>query len=163
MVMTPKQKSTPHPKMDVVLVSPRIPQNVGNAVRTCAAVGAKLILVRPLGFSLSDKQLKRAGVTYLDQVPIEIWDDWQPLKARANVVLFTSRGRNLDARRPLLEAETLVFGSETDGLSEEIMNFWPDSQLRIPMTSDCRCLNLAVAVAVGVYHFWQWQGFEGCC
>lgn len=149
--------------MDVVLVSPRIPQNVGNAIRTCAAVGANLILVRPLGFSLSDRMLKRSGVTYLDQVPVAVWDDWQPLKAREHVVLFTSKGRNLDAHKPLLKAETLVFGSETEGLPPEILQYWPDAQVRIPMKQDCRCLNLAVSVAVGAYHFWQWQGFNESC
>ena len=147
--------------MKVVLVQPQIPQNTGNIVRTCAAVGARLVLVRPLGFSVSDRHLRRAGLDYWEHVPVEIWEDLSPLVQEPEVWLFSSKGSQPHNQAHFSSKATLVFGSETDGLPQGLLESYPDATLRIPMLEGRRCLNLSVSVGVALYAAWQQLGFDG--
>ncbi|MCM2334192.1 MAG: tRNA (cytidine(34)-2'-O)-methyltransferase [Anaeromyxobacteraceae bacterium] len=145
------------PPFHVVLVSPQIPPNTGNVARTCAVTGARLHLVGPLGFSLEDRHLRRAGLDYWSDVAPEVYRDWREFEARAlhgqieKVHLFTAR-----AARGLFEArfapgDYLVFGQEQLGLPPALLDAWPARQVGIPLREGARSLNLAVAVGVGLY------------
>jgi len=147
----------PAPPLQVVLVAPRIPPNTGNVARTCAVTGCRLHLVGPLGFSIDDKDLRRAGLDYWEDVAPEVYADWPDFAARAlggpagRLHLFTAR-----AGRSLWEAsfapgDFLVFGQEQLGLPPALLGAWPERCLSIPMRDGKRSLNLAVAVGVGVY------------
>jgi tRNA (cytidine/uridine-2'-O-)-methyltransferase len=148
-------------QMEVVLVHPQIPQNTGNIVRTCAAVGAKLILVRPLGFSTADRHLRRAGLDYWCHVPVEIWDDWRPLLKKENLWLFSSKAKQPHAAVDYGQDPVLVFGSEQKGLPDELLQVMQERQVRIPMRPEGRCLNLAVSAGIALYAAWQQQQFTG--
>ena len=141
--------------LNVVLVSPEIPPNTGNIARLCAATGTRLHLVEPLGFKITDAQLRRAGLDYWDAVKVQIHPSWpacldaiQP----ARLFLFST-----GSSRPYTQAEyrpgdTLVFGCETKGLPDDLLAAHPDSVLGIPIRTDhVRSLNLSSAVAVVVY------------
>lgn len=139
---------------NIVLVEPEIPQNTGNIARTCAATGCRLHLVRPLGFEVSDKYLKRAGLDYWQYVEICYWDDFDSLKSaypQANFYYFTTKGRKRHSDAHFKEGDFLVFGKETRGLPEELLKANPDRCLRIPMIGETRSLNLSNSVAVAVY------------
>lgn len=147
----------PDPPLHVVLVSPQIPPNTGNVARTCAVTGARLHLVGPLGFSLEEKELRRAGLDYWRDVSPEIHPDWSDFEARAlrgrpeRLHLFTAR-----CERGLFEArftpgDFLVFGQEQLGLPPALLAAWPERQVAIPMLEGQRSLNLAVAAGVGLY------------
>jgi tRNA (cytidine/uridine-2'-O-)-methyltransferase len=141
----------------VVLVSPQIPPNTGNVARTCAVTGCRLHLVGPLGFSLDDKALRRAGLDYWSEVAPEVHRDWREFEARAvrgqteKLHLFTARtGRSLfDAR--FAPGDFLVFGQEQLGLPPALLEAYPDRRVSIPMKDGMRSLNLAVAAGIGVY------------
>jgi tRNA (cytidine/uridine-2'-O-)-methyltransferase len=145
------------PPLQVVLVSPQIPPNTGNVARTCAVTGARLHLVGPLGFSLDEKDLRRAGLDYWNEVSPEVYRDWREFEARAlrgqteKLHLFTARtGRSVfDAR--FEPGDFLVFGQEQLGLPPALLGAWPERQVAIPMREGMRSLNLAVAAGVGVY------------
>lgn len=145
------------PPFHVVLVSPQIPPNTGNVVRTCAVTGARLHLVGPIGFSLDAKDLRRAGLDYWNAVAPEVHRDWREFEARVlrgqteKLHLFTARaGRSLfDAR--FAPGDLLVFGQEQLGLPPALLAAWPERQVTIPMREGMRSLNLAVAVGVGLY------------
>jgi tRNA (cytidine/uridine-2'-O-)-methyltransferase len=145
------------PPLQVVLVSPQIPPNTGNVARTCAVTGCRLHLVGPIGFSLDDKDLRRAGLDYWREVSPEVHRDWPEFEARAlrgqteKLHLFTAR-----ADRSLFEArfapgDFLVFGQEQLGLPPALLDAWPARQVGIPMRTGVRSLNLAVAAGVGIY------------
>lgn len=145
------------PPLQIVLVSPQIPPNTGNVARTCAVTGARLHLVGPLGFSLEEKELRRAGLDYWSEVSPEVHRDWPEFEARAlrgqteKLHLFTAR-----AARGLFEArfapgDFLVFGQEQLGLPPALLAAWPERQVGIPMRAGARSLNLAVAAGVGLY------------
>lgn len=139
---------------NIVLVEPEIPQNTGNIVRTCAATGCKLHLIRPLGFDTSDKMLKRAGLDYWHSVEIEYYDRFDELYNKfkgANFYFFTTKGRKTHADVKFKEGDFLVFGKETRGLDEELLIKHPDECLRIPMIDETRSLNLSNSVAIAVY------------
>lgn len=136
------------------MVEPEIPQNTGNIARTCAATGCRLHLVRPLGFEVSDKYLKRAGLDYWQYVEITYWDNFAALQSaypQATYYYFTTKGRTRHSDAQLKEGDFLVFGKETRGLPEELLKAHPDRCLRIPMISDTRSLNLSNSVAIAVY------------
>lgn len=139
--------------MDVLLFQPQIPQNTGNIVRTCAVTGCGLFLVRPLGFQITDRWLKRAGLDYWEGVHVELLDELLPfLKARApQCVFFSSKGTSKYTEVTYSEESILIFGSETAGLPNYVHELWPEHVVRIPMLSDKRCLNLATSVGIGVY------------
>lgn len=149
---------------NIVLVEPEIPQNTGNIVRTCAATGCKLHLVKPLGFEVSDKYLKRAGLDYWDAVEIKYWENFEELQAafpQATYYYFTTKGRKRHSDAEIKEGDFLVFGKETRGLPEELLIKHPDTCLRIPMIDETRSLNLSNSVAIAVYEGLRQHDFDG--
>jgi tRNA (cytidine/uridine-2'-O-)-methyltransferase len=147
----------PGPPLHVVLVAPQIPPNTGNVARTCAVTGCRLHLVGPLGFSLAEKDLRRAGLDYWDDVAVEVHEDWTAFEARhvrgrpERLHLFTAReGSSLFERR-FAPGDLLVFGQEQSGLPPALLAAWPERRVAIPMLPGQRSLNLAVAAGVGVY------------
>lgn len=150
--------------MNVVLVEPEIPQNTGNIVRTCAAVGARLHLVRPLGFSVEDRYLKRAGLDYWDKADIQYHDSFQEFKEKnlgKAIYYATTKAANTYADIRYPEEVFLVFGKETAGLPEELLRENKDRCIRIPMKPDIRSLNLSNSVAVVVFEVLRQKGFDG--
>ncbi len=148
---------------DVVLYEPEIPSNTGNAVRLCAATGARLHLVRPLGFSLNDRALRRAGLDYHEHAALSVHDSWQACCGRlgASVYAFTTKATRGYALARFAPGDVLLFGPETRGLPVELLDALADEQkLRLPMLPGRRSLNLANAVAVVVYEAWRQNGFR---
>ncbi len=140
----------------VVLVAPRIHWNTGNAGRTCLGTGSRLHLVRPLGFSLDDPHVRRAGLDYWPQVDLRIWDRFADLLAAyapepGEMALFSKRGARSFRDLPPLRRLFLVFGSETEGLPADILARYPDHTYHIPISNRIRSLNLSTAVAVALY------------
>lgn len=149
---------------NIVLVEPEIPQNTGNIVRTCAATGCRLHLVKPLGFEVSDKYLKRAGLDYWHFVDIKYWDCFDDLLAAnegGKFYYFTTKGRKRHCDAAFGENDFLVFGKETKGLPEELLIKHPDECLRIPMLDGLRSLNLSNSVAIAVYEGLRQLDFKG--
>ena len=155
---------------DVVLFQPEIPPNTGNVIRLCANTGARLHLVRPLGFTLEDRQLKRAGLDYHEYAALQVHDDLDAALAtieRANAMtprLFalSTRGTvRFDTPR-YAAGDVFLFGSETRGLPADVLDRVPHAQrMRLPMRPDNRSLNLSNAVAVVVFEAWRQHGFAG--
>lgn len=140
--------------LNIVLVEPRIPQNVGNIARTCAATGARLHLVEPLGFSVDDTKLKRAGLDYWQYLDITYYtgmDDFYAKNPGAVCRYYTTKARRCYAGAEYPDNVYLVFGREDAGLPEELLVKHPESCIRIPMRGGLRSLNLSNAVAIGVY------------
>ena len=154
--------------LNIVLVEPEIPQNCGNIARTCAATGARLHLVRPLGFDISDKAVKRAGLDYWHMVEVLDYENLEDFFARNKVEKMWCLSTK--APRSYVEAEFtdgcyLFFGKETKGLPEAFLAEHYDSCVRIPMRSDARSLNLSNAVAITVYEALRqlsFPGLQGC-
>lgn len=147
--------------LNIVLVEPQIPQNTGNISRTCAVTGARLHLVRPLGFEVSDKHLKRAGLDYWDKLDITYYDDLKDFFERnpeGNFYYFTTKGRTVHSDAEYPDNAYLVFGREDKGLPEELLYRNPESCVRIPMRNELRSLNLSNSVAIAVYEVLrQWD------
>lgn len=147
--------------LNIVLVEPQIPQNTGNISRTCAVTGARLHLVRPLGFEVTDKHLKRAGLDYWDKLDITYYDgldDFFEKNKGGNFFYFTTKGRNVHSDTEYPDNSYLVFGREDKGLPEELLYNNPDNCVRIPMRNELRSLNLSNSVAVAVYEVLrQWE------
>ena len=140
--------------LHVVLHQPEIPQNTGNIGRTCAAVGAKLWLVRPLGFRMDDRHLARSGLDYwqhVDWKAVDQWDDIQAAHDAARMWYFTKRTDRTYTDAEFQRGDVLVFGSETAGLPDSILSNAGDRALRLPMRPCVRSLNLANSVAVACY------------
>jgi tRNA (cytidine/uridine-2'-O-)-methyltransferase len=151
----------------IVLVHPEIPPNTGNVIRLAANAGAELHLVEPLGFSLSDRELRRAGLDYHEYTRLVVHVDWAACTAalgdRRRYALTTHGSRSLFACR-LERDDVFVFGRETAGLPGEILAGFPeDARVRIPMRPAVRSLNLSNAVAITVYEAWRQTGFTGGC
>ena len=150
--------------LHIVLVNPEIPQNTGNIARTCAATGAKLHLIEPLGFDLSDKYLKRAGLDYWHMMTYEVHPSWEAfLEAYPDARLHYATTK---APRDYCAAgygpeDFLVFGRETKGLDEQLLAAHYDQCVRIPMRPDARSLNLSNSVAIVLYEALRQQGFPG--
>ena len=139
---------------NIVLVEPEIPQNTGNIARTCAATGCDLHLVKPLGFEISDKYLKRAGLDYWHLVHVHIYENLDELFAKypnGRFYYFTTKARKRHSDAEYKAGDFLVFGKETKGLDEELLLSHPDECVRIPMIGEARSLNLTNAAAVAVY------------
>jgi tRNA (cytidine/uridine-2'-O-)-methyltransferase len=151
---------------NVVLVEPEIPPNTGNVIRLCANSGARLHLVEPLGFDLSDKQLRRAGLDYHEYADLRVHASFEALVERerppvARMFCFTTRADRLFNESMFEPGDWLVFGAETRGLAPALRDaFAPDRQLRLPMREGNRSLNLSNAVAVVVYEAWRQNGFR---
>jgi tRNA (cytidine/uridine-2'-O-)-methyltransferase len=142
------------PLLHVVLHRPDIPQNTGNVGRTCVAVGAKLWLVRPLGFHLDDRHVRRAGVDYWDLLDYEVVDDWSALRERfagRATWRLTKTARRLVWDAAFAPGDVLLFGSETSGLPAAILAEDPARNLKLPMRPEVRSLNLASTVNTVVY------------
>jgi tRNA (cytidine/uridine-2'-O-)-methyltransferase len=145
-------------------VEPEIPQNTGNIARTCGAVGAELHLVKPLGFSLEDRYLKRAGLDYWDMLSIHTYknlDAFLPVIEKAPFVLVSKKAGIAHTSISYDEECYLLFGKETKGLPEDLLAAHPSRCVRIPMKQGARSLNLSNAVAVIVYEALRQQGFSG--
>ena len=154
-------------KINIVLVEPEIPQNTGNIVRTCAATGAKLHLVRPLGFQISDRYVKRAGLDYWDKLEIEEHNSFSKFLEKYNpnnhnMFFVTSKGTHKYTEHKYNEMEEIyiLFGKETKGLPEEIMKQYLDKTIRIPMREGIRSLNLSNAVAIVTYEILRQNNFQ---
>lgn len=149
--------------LNIVLVEPRIPQNVGNIARTCAATGARLHLVEPLGFTVDDKKLKRAGLDYWQFLDIIYYRDLPDFLEKHSgdlnrMYFFTTKGRRIYTEVSYPDDCYLVFGREDAGLPEELLLAHPETSLRMPMRQGLRSLNLSNSVAIGVYEtLRQWN------
>lgn len=146
--------------INIVMVEPEIPQNTGNVARTCAATGARLHLVGPMGFTIDDKKLKRAGLDYWHLLDITYYDNLKDFfsKNSGDFYFFTTKARHTHSEISYPDNCYLFFGKETKGLPEELLKEHPESCVRIPMISDARSLNLSNSVAVGVYEVLrQWD------
>ena len=139
--------------LNIVLVEPKIPQNTGNIARTCAATGSRLHLVGPMGFTIDDKKLKRAGLDYWHMLDITYYDSLAQFLSRHNgpFHFFTTKAQNRYCDVPYHDEDYLVFGKETAGLPEELLVQYPQQCVRLPMRNGARSLNLSNTVAVGVY------------
>ncbi len=151
-------------KINIVLHEPEIPQNTGNIARTCAATGASLHLIRPLGFEIDDKKLKRAGLDYWHLLDITYYDGLDDFFAKhpdADFYCFSTKAprKYTDVRYP--ENVYLFFGKETKGLPEEFLHDHPDRCVRLPMREGLRSLNLSNSVAVAVYEVLRQSDFAG--
>ena len=152
----PSVKTEKPPERHVVLVSPDVHWNTGNIGRTCIGAGARLHLIRPLGFSLESRQVKRAGLDYWPMVKLSVWDDFDTftstLKVRPEeVALLTKNGSAPFWSMPSPPRMFLVFGSETKGLSPSILEQYPDAAYHIPISGEIRSLNLSTAAAIVLY------------
>jgi tRNA (cytidine/uridine-2'-O-)-methyltransferase len=149
----------------IVLFEPEIPPNTGNIIRLCANTGANLHLVKPLGFTLEDKQLKRAGLDYHEYASLQVHENWAACKAALagrRMFALTTKGSISHADIAFEKDDVFVFGPETRGLPEEIRaEFSPEHRVRLPMLPNSRSLNLSNSAAVLLYEAWRQIGFEG--
>ncbi len=152
------------PKINIVLFEPEIPQNTGNIARTCAAIGASLHLIRPLGFTIDDKKLKRAGLDYWDKLDITYYDGLDhffALHPDASIYYFTTKAPRKYTEVKYENDVFLMFGKESAGLPEELLLHNKERAVRIPMRDHLRSLNLSNSVAVAVYEVLRQADFEG--
>ena len=151
------------PPFTIVLFEPQIPQNAGNIVRTCKVTGAKLVLVKPLGFSTSNSALKRAGLDYWDGVDVELIDDLPLWLSQTNspFYFFSSHAKKLYSDVSYTPGCIFIFGSETSGLPSYFHQTWPELFLTLPMVKNSRCLNLANTASIVIYEAWRQIGFSG--
>ncbi len=150
--------------MNIVLVEPEIPQNTGNIARTCAATGSHLHLIRPLGFSLADKYLKRAGLDYWNLMRYTVYDSLDEFFARnpgAECHFASTKAARSYCEARYGPDDCLVFGRESKGLSEALLRREYDRCIRIPMRAEARSLNLSNSVAIVLYEALRQQGFPG--
>lgn len=148
--------------INIVLVEPEIPYNTGNIARTCAASGARLHLVRPLGFELDDKKLKRAGLDYWHLLDIMYYDSFQEVKDKNPQGTFfyaTTKGGNVYSDVAYPDESFIVFGKETKGLPEDLLKENLSSCVRIPMVEEARSLNLCNSVAIVLYEVLRQKAF----
>ena len=150
-------------RINIVLHEPEIPQNTGNIARTCAAIGASLHLIRPLGFCIDDKKLKRAGLDYWHLLDITYYDgldDFYAKNPNANVFYYTTKAPRAYTEVTYPDPVFIMFGKESKGLPEELLQQHPDSCVRIPMRDGLRSLNLSNSVAVAAYEILRQENFE---
>ena len=153
-------------KINIVMVEPEIPQNTGNIARTCAAIGAKLHLVKPLGFSIDDKYLKRAGLDYWDKLEIEEHDNLYAFlnnyKMSENMFLASTKSKQTysDVDYTKFDEIFILFGKETKGLPEDLIQNNMKQAIRIPMREGLRSLNLSNSVAIVVYEALRQNNFN---
>ena len=150
------------PTLNIVLVEPQIPQNSGNIARTCAVTGARLHLIKPLGFDISDKAVKRCGLDYWYLVDITVYENLDEYFAKNgdnNLYLATTKAPRAYHQADMSGDVTLMFGKETAGLPQWLREKYRERCIRIPMRPDARSLNLANSVAVLTYEALRQQGF----
>lgn len=154
-------------KINIVLHEPEIPQNTGNIARTCAATGAALHIIRPMGFEIDDRKLKRAGLDYWDKLDITYYDDFADFSAKrpdavGNTYFFTTKAPKAYTEiAPYPDNVYLMFGKETRGIPEDILYEHRDFCVRIPMRDTIRSLNLSNSVAIAVFEVLRQRDFEG--
>ncbi|MBR2431970.1 MAG: tRNA (uridine(34)/cytosine(34)/5-carboxymethylaminomethyluridine(34)-2'-O)-methyltransferase TrmL [Clostridia bacterium] len=153
-------------KINIVLHEPEIPQNTGNIARTCAATGASLHIIRPMGFEIDDRKLKRAGLDYWDKLDITYYDDYEDFLAKnpvaqQNTYYFTTKAPSSYTEVEYPDDVFIMFGKETKGLPEDILYANKDFCVRIPMRDTIRSLNLSNSVAIAVYEIIRQKGFDG--
>ncbi|MGN6223248.1 tRNA (uridine(34)/cytosine(34)/5-carboxymethylaminomethyluridine(34)-2'-O)-methyltransferase TrmL [Pseudoxanthomonas sp.] len=151
--------------LDVLLYQPEIPPNTGNVIRLCANTGARLHLIRPLGFDLEDRQLRRAGLDYHEYADLRVHDSLDAALAAvapARLFALSTRGTVRFDQPRYQPGDAFLFGPETRGLPQEVLDALPaEHRLRLPMRPDNRSLNLSNTVAVMVFEAWRQQGFAG--
>lgn len=150
---------------NVVLFEPEIPANTGNLIRLCANTGCELHLIKPFGFTLDDRRLRRAGLDYHEMSQVKsfsCWDEWLSIYGLERVLAFTTKGSQRYDRMTFSRGDALLFGPETRGLPEQMLAAVdPSRQLRLPMRPGSRSLNLANAVTAVVYEGWRQLDFAG--
>ena len=150
---------------DVVLFEPEIPPNTGNIIRLCANAGARLHLIRPLGFDWDDRRLRRAGLDYHELTKVSLHDNYPAFLAAVNpqrLFACTTKGQALHTQPDYRVGDVLMFGPETRGLPEHILNgISAEQKIRIPMQAQSRSLNLANAVSIILYEAWRQLDFSG--
>lgn len=150
--------------INIVLVEPEIPQNTGNIARTCACTGAKLHLVKPFGFEITDKHLKRAGLDYWSDVDITYYDNLEDFLKKHkddNLLFLTTKGKHRYSDMKFHDGDYLLFGKETKGLPEELLHNNYEKCLRVPMKPTMRSLNLSNTVCLVTYEVLRQFDFEG--
>lgn len=151
--------------LHIVLFEPEIPPNTGNIIRLCANTGAQLHLVKPLGFSLEDKQLKRAGLDYHEYATLKVYENWDACKAALvgkRLFAITTKGSTRHSEIAFKDEDVFVFGPETRGLPQEIRDeFTAEHRVRLPMLADSRSLNLSNSAAILLYEAWRQLDFNG--
>lgn len=152
--------------MNIILHQPEIPMNTGNIGRTCVATGTKLHLIRPLGFRIDDKTLKRAGMDYWKDLDVTYYDNFQDFVERnldARIYMATTKAQHCYTDVKYGENDFIMFGSEGSGIPEEILLKYKETCIRIPMLEQYRSLNLSNSVAIVLYEALRQNGFIGCC
>lgn len=147
---------------NIVLVEPEIPQNTGNIARTCAATGSKLHIVKPMGFTIDDKKLKRAGLDYWHLLGVQYYENLEDFfeKTKGGRYFFaTTKAKHTYAEIEYMDNDYILFGKETKGLPEELLYENPETAMRIPMIDEARSLNLSNAVAIVVYEALRQSNF----
>lgn len=149
----------------IVLYQPEIPPNTGNIMRLCANTGTRLHLIEPLGFKLEDKALRRAGLDYREWADVRTYASYEAFHESVKpprLLVFSTRARRFYAEMPYRENDALLFGPETRGLPQILLDTFPEEhRLRLPLLPGNRSLNLSNVVAVVVYEAWRQQGFSG--
>ena len=154
-------------KINIILHEPEIPQNTGNIARTCAATGAALHIIKPMGFTIDDKKLKRAGLDYWDKLDITYYENYSDFcekhpEAKGNTFFFTTKApRSYVEVEPYPNNVFIMFGKETRGLPEDLLYENREFCVRIPMRDTLRSLNLSNSVAIAVYEVLRQQNFSG--
>lgn len=150
--------------INIVLYSPEIPQNTGNISRTCAVTGARLHIIKPIGFEISDRTLKRAGLDYWDKLDVTYYENYEDFLAKnpeGKKYYFSAHAKNSFADVEYPDGVYLIFGRESVGLPKEVIEENSENTLRIPMRKTLRCLNLSNSVAIAVYEVLRRNNYEG--
>ena len=150
-------------KINIVLYEPEIPQNTGNISRTAAVTGASLHMIRPFGFEITDKHLKRAGLDYWDKLDVHYYDNYEDFVSKhpdAKVYYFSAKGSHAHTEVEYPDGCFLVFGRESVGLPEELVRENIERAVRIPMLKTLRCLNLSNSVAIAAYEYFRQRDFS---
>ena len=152
--------------LNIVLVEPEIPQNCGNIARTCAATGCRLHLIRPLGFDISEKAVRRAGLDYWHMVEVFDYENLEDFfsrhpEAKENLYLLTTKAPRSYTQATFCDGDYLFFGKETRGLPEDFLEAHRDACIRLPMRQEARSLNLSNSVAITVYEALRQLDFPG--
>lgn len=151
--------------MNIVLHQPEIPQNTGNIGRTCVATGSSLHLIRPLGFMINDKTLRRAGMDYWKYLDVHYYDNFEDFVEKNNnptIYMATTKARKTYCDVEYKNDDFIMFGSEGSGIPEEILLKYKETSVRIPMLEEYRSLNLSNSAAIVLYEALRQQNFQGC-
>ena len=150
--------------INIVLYSPEIPQNTGNISRTCAVTGARLHIIKPIGFEISDRTLKRAGLDYWDKLDVTYYENYEDFLVKnpeGKKYYFSAHAKNSFSDVEYPEGVYLIFGRESVGLPKDVIEENAENTLRIPMRKTLRCLNLSNSVAIAVYEVLRRSNYEG--